>query len=54
MVPAIDEDPVAALDRRLHFVLPSGVGDVIITDELTDEDLVAGIRAYQRIVEERR
>jgi 3-dehydroquinate synthase len=32
--------------NRLHFVLPSAVGHVLITDELTDADLVRGFEDY--------
>src|SRR5262249_32905731 len=40
--------------RKLHFVLPRRIGEVVITGELSDKDLVRGFERYQRIVEERR
>jgi 3-dehydroquinate synthase len=40
--------------RRLHFVLPQGIGRVLITDELEDGDIVRGFERYERVVAERR
>jgi 3-dehydroquinate synthase len=40
--------------RKLNFVLPIRIGEVLVTDELETRDIVLGFERYQRIVEERR
>lgn len=39
---------------RLHFVLPTAIGAVQITDELGDGELVEGFEAYERLLARRR
>jgi 3-dehydroquinate synthase len=39
--------------KRLHFVLPRGVGEVLITDDVSHADLVRGFEDYARVVAER-
>jgi 3-dehydroquinate synthase len=39
--------------NALHFVLPRGIGDVIVTEDVTEADLVHGFEDYEEIVRER-
>jgi 3-dehydroquinate synthase len=40
--------------RKLNFVLPRRIGEVMITDELGNAELVHGFERYQHVVEEHR
>jgi hypothetical protein len=38
----------------LHFVLPRGVGSVLVTEDVGEADLVHGFEDYDDLVQERR
>jgi hypothetical protein len=39
--------------NALHFVLPRDVGDVLVTEDVSEADLVLGFEDYEECVRER-